>query len=307
MSNNPFHPFFGYNRGFDPTMDQVALFIDWDNLVISNYADRGVNRPDLEIIVRKAQQYGTLVVARAYAEWQVLVDRLEVYKAGVEPIYAPVFHSGGDLSGQMGRGKSLADPIMVTDCIDFLHLLPTVGTYVLVTGDKDMMPVVRLAKMRGRRVIVIGPDYVANVLQQVCDEFVPYRILLAQGAYEQYAAYGYSGYTPIGGTQLPQQGMPAYNQPYNTPQVPANNTNNNERDRRGRRLTNRRTSGSQPSSYTPPASYNQVQMPPTSYGSNYGTSGSNYGTNQVAYPQYPSQQLPSQGMPSQSPTYGYDQ
>src|SRR5262249_31580619 len=149
---------------------------------ISNYADRGGNRPDLDVLVRRAQQYGTVVIARAYAEWNITTDRLEVYKAGIEPIYAPVFHADRDLSGQTRRGKSLADPVMVTDCIDFLHLLPQIGTYVLVTGDKDMVPAVRLARLRGRRVVIIGPDYVANVLQQVSDEFIPYRLLLAQAA-----------------------------------------------------------------------------------------------------------------------------
>ncbi len=302
MSNNPFHPFFGYNRGYDPDMDQVALFIDWDNLVISNYADRGVNRPDLELIVRKAQQYGTLVMARAYAEWQVLVDRLEVYKTGVEPIYAPVFHSNNDLSGQMGRGKSLADPIMVTDCIDFLHLMPQIGTYVLVTGDKDMMPVVRLAKMRGRRVIVIGPDYVANVLQQVSDEFIPYRQLLAQGAYEQYAAYGYTpnGVPPVGATQLPQQNVP-YNQSNFPPTGATTAQNNNDRDRRGRRLTGSqsrtRTGQSGYSSQSQP-SYNQTPMPSSTYQPE--TIGG-YTGQPGAYPQYPGVPQSPQATPGQVP------
>lgn len=301
MSNNPFHPFFGYNRGYDPDMDQVALFIDWDNLVISNYADRGVNRPDLELIVRKAQQYGTLVMARAYAEWQVLVDRLEVYKTGVEPIYAPVFHSNNDLSGQMGRGKSLADPIMVTDCIDFLHLMPQIGTYVLVTGDKDMMPVVRLAKMRGRRVIVIGPDYVANVLQQVSDEFIPYRQLLAQGAYEQYAAYGYTAngaYPPVAGaTQLPQQNTP-YNQSTFPPTGATTAQSSQERDRRGRRLTgsqNRTRTGQ--SGYSSQPSYNQTPTPASSYQPENIASF----TGQQAYQQYPGTQIPPQAVPGVPP------
>ena len=311
MSNNPFHPFFGYNRGYDPDMDQVALFIDWDNLVISNYADRGVNRPDLELIVRKAQQYGTLVMARAYAEWQVLVDRLEVYKTGVEPIYAPVFHSNNDLSGQMGRGKSLADPIMVTDCIDFLHLMPQIGTYVLVTGDKDMMPVVRLAKMRGRRVIVIGPDYVANVLQQVSDEFIPYRQLLAQGAYEQYAAYGYTpngngAYPPANASQLPQQNVP-YNQSNFPPTGASAAQSSNERDRRGRRLTgsqSRSRTGQAGYSSQSQASYNQTPMPPSSYQPE--TIGG-YTTQPTAYPQYPGVPLPPQTASGQVPNNQYGQ
>lgn len=254
MSTYPFNQQYSINnRGNTPSpeQDQVALFIDWDNLVISNYADRGGNRPDLEVLVRRAQQYGTVVIARAYAEWNITTDRLEVYKAGIEPIYAPVFHADRDLSGQTSRGKSLADPVMVTDCIDFLHLLPQIGTYVLVTGDKDMVPAVRLARLRGRRVVIIGPDYVANVLQQVSDEFIPYRLLLAQAtppadpyaAYYQQAGYYPPGYYP------PQAAQPAAQ-----PQAPAT-------DRRGRRLTgNRRTS--QGGYQAPTQPYARITPPP---------------------------------------------
>ena len=253
MSTYPFNQQYSINnRGNTPSpeQDQVALFIDWDNLVISNYADRGGNRPDLEVLVRRAQQYGTVVIARAYAEWNITTDRLEVYKAGIEPIYAPVFHADRDLSGQTSRGKSLADPVMVTDCIDFLHLLPQIGTYVLVTGDKDMVPAVRLARLRGRRVVIIGPDYVANVLQQVSDEFIPYRLLLAQAtppadpyaAYYQQAGYFPPGYYP------PQATQPAA-------QPPAPTT-----DRRGRRLTgNRRTQGTYQAQAQP---YARITPPP---------------------------------------------
>ncbi|NWJ97475.1 MAG: NYN domain-containing protein, partial [Chloroflexi bacterium] len=283
MPTHPYNPYFN-SRGNDPDQDQVALFIDWDNLVISNYADRGANRPNIEVIVQKAQQYGTVVIARAYAEWSVMIDRLEVYKAGVEPIYAPVFHSDRDLGGQTGKGKSLADPVMVTDCIDFLHLLPQVGTYVLVTGDKDMMPVVRLAKLRGRRVVVIGPDYVANVLQQVCDEFVPYRLLLVTSQpLDPYAAYyqqpGYypppvqPNYYP---TQVPQ------------PQPPSSNDSRS----RSRRLPGGRRSSSASQPYKdvlPPQPQQPLQPPPYNY--------YYYGTPQMTQPQAPGYGIP--------PTSGY--
>jgi uncharacterized LabA/DUF88 family protein len=258
MAAYQYNPYPVNNRNNNNEQDQVAIFIDWDNLVISNYADRGSNRPDLEVLIRRAQQYGTIVIARAYAEWNVTADRLEVYKAGIEPIYAPVFHADRDLSGQTTRGKSLADPVMVTDCIDFLHLLPQIGTYVLVTGDKDMVPVVRLARLRGRRVVIIGPDYVANVLQQVSDEFIPYRYLLAQvqAVADPYAPYyqqqpGSAPAQPYFPGQIPAQ-------PVQPPQVQPTQTGT---DRRGRRLTgNRRNQAS----YTPaaPQPYARITPPP---------------------------------------------
>ena len=163
----------------ESTENGVALFIDWDNLAISTAADLGGATPDVKRIVQKAQEYGKILVARAYAEWNTMSERLSVYRAGVEPVYAPTFRFETDPITQASRGKSLADPVMVADCVDSLHILPQVSTYVIVTGDKDLIPVVRLAQLRGRRVVVIGPDYVAGVLRDMADDFISYRTLVS--------------------------------------------------------------------------------------------------------------------------------
>jgi hypothetical protein len=160
----------------------VALFIDWDNLAISTAADHGGAPPDLRRIVQVAQSYGTLLIARAYAEWGVTSERLSVYRAGVEPVYAPTFRFSEDGPGRPAGGKSLADPCLVSDCIDMLHLHPQLTTLVLVSGDKDLIPIVRLAQMRGKKVVVIGPDLVAAVLKDMADEYIAYRSLVGGDA-----------------------------------------------------------------------------------------------------------------------------
>lgn len=159
----------------DQNKDSVALFIDWDNLAISIAADLGGATPDVRRIVQTAQQFGVLLIARAYAEWTSTSERLGVYRAGVETVYAPTFRYETDPMTQTPRGKSLADPCMVADCVDILHLLPSIATFVIVSGDKDLIPVVRLAQLRGKRVVVIGPDYAAGVLREIADEFISYR------------------------------------------------------------------------------------------------------------------------------------
>jgi hypothetical protein len=156
----------------------VALFIDWDNLAISTAVDFAGAIPDVRAIVRAAQRSGTVLVARAYAEWNVSSDRLSVYRAGVEPVYAPTFRFEPEPGSSVPRGKSLADPCLVTDCIDLLHLMPEINVFVLVSGDKDLIPIVRLAQLRGRRVVVIGPDFVAAILREMADEYIPYRTLV---------------------------------------------------------------------------------------------------------------------------------
>jgi hypothetical protein len=155
----------------------VALFIDWDNLAISTAVDFAGAVPDVKAIVRAAQRSGTVLTARAYAEWNVSSDRLSVYRAGVEPVYAPTFRFEPEPGSQVPRGKSLADPCLVTDCIDTMHLMPEINVFVLVSGDKDLIPIVRLAQLRGKKVVVIGPDFVAAILREMADEYIPYRVL----------------------------------------------------------------------------------------------------------------------------------
>ncbi len=162
----------------DHNEEYVALFIDWDNLAISIAADLSGATPDVKRIVQTAQNYGTILIARAYAEWNATSERLNVYRFGVEPVYAPTFRFEADPITQATRGKSLADPCMVADCVDILHLHPKITTFVIVSGDKDLIPVVRLAQLRGKHVVVIGPDYSASVLREITDEFISYRSVI---------------------------------------------------------------------------------------------------------------------------------
>src|SRR3712207_9066964 len=54
-------------------------------------------------------------------------------------------------------------------------------SFVLVSGDKDLIPIVRLVQIRGRKVIVVGPDYVAAILRDMADEYISYRSLVESG------------------------------------------------------------------------------------------------------------------------------
>jgi uncharacterized protein (TIGR00288 family) len=153
----------------------VAVFIDWDNLAIGAEKDLPGVPLDLTPILEYARQFGTMLVCRAYSEWIDPEERLRVYEEGVEVVYAPVVPQ----DGKQDR-KSLADTAMAVDCVDLLHLMPEISTFVLVTSDKDLLPVLRLASVRGKRVVVIGSDYTAKELREAADEFVSYRELLGR-------------------------------------------------------------------------------------------------------------------------------
>src|SRR5438067_1654542 len=158
---------------------RVVLLIDYDNLQICAARDTPGRDLQLTPVVQLAQRYGTVILARAYAEWNLSTERLAVYKAGIEPAFAPVLRTESDRSG-----KSLADTVMVAEGMDMLWTLSP-DVVVLATGDKDLIPIVRVAKQRGAFVVVLGSDFTAIPLRDMADEHITYTQLItdASGRY----------------------------------------------------------------------------------------------------------------------------
>jgi uncharacterized LabA/DUF88 family protein len=151
---------------------RVVLLIDYDNLQICAARDTPGRDLQLPPVVQLAQRYGTVMLARAYAEWNLSTERLAVYKAGIEPAFAPVLRTESDRSG-----KSLADTVMVAEGMDMLWTLSP-EVVVLATSDKDLIPLVRVAKQRGAFVVVLGSDFTAIPLREMADEHITYRQLI---------------------------------------------------------------------------------------------------------------------------------
>src|SRR5262249_35702720 len=90
----------------------------------------------------------------------------------IEPAFAPVLRTESDRSG-----KSLADTVMVAEGMDMLWTLSP-EVVVLATSDKDLIPLVRVAKQRGAFVVVLGSDFTAIPLREMADEHITYRQLI---------------------------------------------------------------------------------------------------------------------------------
>jgi hypothetical protein len=155
---------------------RVVLLIDYDNLQICAARDTPGRDLQLPPVVQLAQRYGTVIMARAYAEWNLSTERLAVYKAGIEPAFAPVLRTESDRSG-----KSLADTVMVAEGMDMLWTLSP-DVVVLATSDKDLIPLVRVAKQRGAFVVVLGSDFTAIPLREMADEHFTYRQLVTDAS-----------------------------------------------------------------------------------------------------------------------------
>ncbi len=153
-------------------LPSVVLLIDYDNLEIGASFDLPGRPLDLGSLIEVCQRYGSVTIARAYADWGDPNERLAVYESGIEPCFAPIFRAGPN-----EPGKSLADTVLVADGVDILwRVAPDV--LVLVTSDKDILPLARLARLRGTRTVVVGSDRTALPLRRLADEYVTYRDLV---------------------------------------------------------------------------------------------------------------------------------
>ena len=132
------------------TADEVALFVDWDNIRYSMLNLHG-QEPDPIKMRDKALKYGPLVVAKAYADFSEHDGfRRKLDVAGIESEHYP-------LKLTSGRRQSSADLQMVIDIIDTVLDRPQVKTFILMTGDRDFIRIAaRLRNRFGKTVVISG-------------------------------------------------------------------------------------------------------------------------------------------------------
>jgi uncharacterized LabA/DUF88 family protein len=185
----------------DPGFTRVAVYIDFDNIVISRYDQlhgrgqfqrdkvRGFDRadksadPDIVEKLRRAtvdvgavidfaSSFGTLVLTRAYADWS-----------------APV---NADYSGQLvsravdlvqlfpaaAYAKNGADIRLAVDAVEDMFRLPDLTHVVIVAGDSDYIALAQRCRRLGRYVVGVGvAGSTSRALAAACDELVTYDAL----------------------------------------------------------------------------------------------------------------------------------
>jgi uncharacterized LabA/DUF88 family protein len=161
--------------------EDLAIFIDWENIYISTVTEYGA-KPNVSAILEKAREYGRIVSATAYADWTDGDFRdapPTLYSNGISPRYISARYFPGGRS-QKRRTNSI-DVMLAVECADFLHYHPQVDTYVLVTGDGDFIPLVSLLRSRGKKVVVIGVSEATSYhLIESADHFISYASLLEE-------------------------------------------------------------------------------------------------------------------------------
>jgi hypothetical protein len=210
----------------DPGLTRVAVYIDFDNIVISRYdqvhgrgkfqrdkvrgfdrADRSAD-PDIAEKLRRAtvdvgavidfaSSFGTLVLTRAYADWSAPVNadyRDQLVSRAVDLV---------QLFPAAAYAKNGADIRLAVDAVEDMFRLPDLTHVVIVAGDSDYIALAQRCRRLGRYVVGVGvAGSTSRALAAACDELVTYDALpgiTATGASQETTA-------PTAGPQTGRQG-----------------------------------------------------------------------------------------------------
>lgn len=171
----------------DTSTTGVAVYIDFDNIVISRYDQvhgkgqfhrdkptqlddgRGTSsNVDLHAILDFASSYGTVVLTRAYADWSVPINsayRKQLVDRAVDLVQ--LFAASGTKNG--------ADIRLAVDAVEDVSRMPNVTHVLIVAGDSDFIPLAQRLKRLGRYVVAVGvAGATSRSLAAACDELVTY-------------------------------------------------------------------------------------------------------------------------------------
>jgi NYN domain/OST-HTH/LOTUS domain len=175
----------------DGASTRVAVYLDFDNIVISRYdqvhgrgsfqkdKSRGLSAERLEpatvdvgAIIDFASSFGTLVLTRAYADWSADLN------AGYSSQLVARAVDLVQLFPAAAYGKNGADIRLAVDAVEDMFRLPDLTHVVIVGGDSDYIALAQRCKRLGRYVVGIGVAGASSgSLAAACDEFVTYDAL----------------------------------------------------------------------------------------------------------------------------------
>ena len=160
------------------TQGDVALFVDWENLKAS--LNKTGLEPNVSSLRDTAEQYGRVVLASAYADWQDPWhhrDPGHLYSAGIEPVYVPTMirYGAGGVNSPFARRRNSVDIKLTADCIECCFKYPNLKTFILVSGDGDFVHLVNTLRPYGREVVAVGVSWSTSVqLAESVDQLLYY-------------------------------------------------------------------------------------------------------------------------------------
>lgn len=177
---------------------RVAVYIDFDNIVISRFAQlrhgtgvpatnlrdydpRSVPTPALKTLIKDAtvdisavldfaSSFGDIVLSRAYADWSVPLNASYASQlVGRAVDLVQMFPTVAS------KTKNGADIRLAVDVIEDLFRLPQLTHVFIIAGDSDYIALAQRSKRLGRSVIGVGVAGSSSAsLAAACDEFFNY-------------------------------------------------------------------------------------------------------------------------------------
>jgi len=173
---------------------RVAVYIDFDNIVISQYdhvfgrssfmKDKARNAAgktaeklqlatvDIGAVLDFASSFGAVAISRAYADWAAPANtryQKQLIDRAVDLVQ--LFNTAGTKNG--------ADIRLAIDVVEDLFRLEDITHVVIVAGDSDYIPLAQRARRMGRVVVGIGvTGSTSAAFKSACDEFSYYEDLV---------------------------------------------------------------------------------------------------------------------------------
>lgn len=135
---------------------KMALYLDVESLVAAE------DSFDAAAILEHLKGRGKVLIQRCYADWRRHAELKDaLHGASMELIDVPV-HRGSRTGAEMK---------MVVDALEACYQRDGIDTFVLVSGRRELLPLVAKLREADRRIVGIGSRESSPELVEACDEF----------------------------------------------------------------------------------------------------------------------------------------
>lgn len=178
---------------------RVAVYIDFDNIVISHYDDvhgegswrsdkardakpskstkvgKRLDEAEIDVsaVLDYASSFGSIAISRAYADWSVAANasyRGQLVERSID--LTQLFPVAGTKNG--------ADIRLAVDVLEDVFRLPDISHIVIVAGDSDYIALAQRCRRLGRVVVGVGVSGgTSRALISAVDEFEYYHDVVA--------------------------------------------------------------------------------------------------------------------------------
>lgn len=158
----------------------VAVYLDFENLYVSLKTTAKMD-PNFELLMERCREFGRVILARAYADWSEYSRMFtsQMFANGFEPVYVPT-RKVYDSANRSEARKNSVDIHITIDIIKSLFLHESVDTLILISGDRDYVPLINEIRQKGKSVFAIGvAGCTSSELSIAVDEMFFYHQLLA--------------------------------------------------------------------------------------------------------------------------------